>query len=215
VYLKSDLRNTKLNSSDIAYFSPNLAKSSVIFQLNGKVSGYVNNLKAKGLTIQSGQASYIKGDFSVKGLPSLKKTVMDLNFEQVSTNKQDIDFILARATGSKKSILPEITNKLGTINFKGRFTGYINDFKSLGEFKTKAGRLVTDFNMKMGKNSVPTYSGTLKAFDFNIGEVLDRSDLGRTTLSAIISGTGFKIKSLQEKIKSDIKYVDVNSLSLL
>ena len=74
VYLKSDLRNTKVNSSDIAYFSPNLAKSSVIFQLNGKVSGYVNNLKAKGLTIQSGQASYVKGDFSIKGLPSTNNT---------------------------------------------------------------------------------------------------------------------------------------------
>jgi len=210
VYLKSDLRNTKVNSSDIAYFSPNLAKSSVIFQLNGKVSGYVNNLKAKGLTIQSGQASYVKGDFSIKGLPSIKKTLMDLNFEQLSTNKQDIDFILARATGSKKSIIPEFLNKLGTVNFKGRFTGFINDFITFGEFKTKAGRLATDINIKIDKNSVPSYSGIVKAFDFNIGQVLYRSDLGTTTLSATISGKGFKINSLQEKIKADLKYVDYN-----
>lgn len=210
VYLKTDFRNTKLNSSDIAYFSPNLAKSSVILQLNGKVSGYVNDLKAKGLIIQSGQATYVKGDFSIKGLPLIKQTLMDLNFEQVSTNKQDIDFILARAIGSKKSIIPEFANKLGTVNFKGRFTGFINDFISFGEFKTKAGRLVTDINMKIGKNSVPTYNGTIKAFDFNLGDVLGRSDLGRTTLSATISGKGFKFNSLQEKIKSDIKYFDYN-----
>ena len=210
VYLKSDLRNTKLNSTDIAYFSPNLAKSLVILQLNGKVSGYVNDLKAKGLIIQSGQATYVKGDFSIKGLPLIKETLMDLNFDQVSTNKKDIDFILARATGSKKSIIPEFANKLGTINFKGRFTGFINDFISFGEFKTKAGRLVTDINMKIGKNSVPIYSGTLKAFDFNLGDLLGRNDLGRTTLSATISGKGFKFNSLQEKIKTDIKYFDYN-----
>ena len=210
VYLKSDLRNTKVNSSDIAYFSPNLAKSSVIFQLNGKVSGYVNNLKAKDLTIQSGQASYVKGNFSIKGLPSIKETLLDLDFEQISTNKKDIDFILARARGSKKSIIPEFANQLGTINFKGRLTGFINNFKTIGEFKTKAGRLLTDINLKIDKNSIPTYSGTLKAFDFNIGEVLGRSDLGRTTLSTTISGTGFKIKSLQEKIKSELKYLDYN-----
>ncbi|SDM69509.1 Family of unknown function [Daejeonella rubra] len=210
VYLKTDFRNTKLNSSDIAYFSPNLAKSSVILQLNGKVSGYVNDLKAKGLIIQSGQATYVKGDFSIKGLPLMKQTLMDLNFEQVSTNKKDIDLILARATGSKKSIIPEFANKLGTINFKGRFTGFINDFISFGEFKTKAGRLVTDINMKIGKNSVPAYNGTIKAYDFNIGDVFGRSDLGRTTLSATISGKGFKFNSLQEKIKTDIKYFDYN-----
>lgn len=210
VYLQSDFRNAKLNSTDIAYFSPNLGKSSFNVQLNGKVSGYVNDLKAKDLIIQSGQATYVKGDFSIKGLPLIKQTLMDLNFQQVSTNKQDIDFILARATGSKKSIIPEFANKLGTINFKGRFTGFINDFISFGEFKTKAGRLATDINMKIDQNSVPVYSGTIKAFDFNIGEVLSRSDLGRTTLSATISGKGFKINSLQEKIKTDIKYFEYN-----
>jgi len=210
VYLKSDLRNTKLNSTDVAFFSPNLAKSSVIVQLNGKVSGYVNNLKAKGLTIQSGQASYVKGDFSIKGLPLIKETLMDLNFEQVSTNKQDIDFIVARATGSKKSIIPEFANKLGTINFKGRFTGFINDFISYGEFKTKSGRVVTDINMKIGQNSAPTYSGTVNLVDFNLGDILGRSDIGRTTLSAAISGKGFKVSSLQEKIITDIKYFEYN-----
>ena len=208
VYLRTNLKNTKLNSSDIAYFSPNLARSSIILQLNGKVSGYVNNLKAKDLIIQSGQATYVQGNFSVKGLPTIKQTFMDLNFKQVSTNKQDIDFILARATGSKKSIIPEFATKLGTVNFKGRFTGFIDDFISFGEFKTKAGRLVTDINMKIGKNSIPTYSGTVKAFDFNLGDLIGRTDIGRTTLSATISGKGFNVSSLQEKVRTEIKYLD-------
>ncbi|MFA6945172.1 MAG: translocation/assembly module TamB, partial [Pedobacter sp.] len=56
VFLNSNFQNAKINSSDIAYFSPNIAKSPIIIQVNGQVSGYVNDLKAKNLIVQSGQA---------------------------------------------------------------------------------------------------------------------------------------------------------------
>ena len=211
VFMQSNFKNSKINSSDIAFFSPNLARSTILLQFNGKVSGYVNNLKAKDLIIQSGQATYVKGDFSLKGLPLIKQTLMDLNFEQISTNKQDIDYIIARATGNKKSLIPDFANKLGTINFKGRFSGFINNFITFGEFKTKAGRLATDINMKFGPDNVPSYNGTFKAIDFNIGELIESAKLGRTSLSASISGKGFKINTLREKIKSEIQYFEYNN----
>jgi hypothetical protein len=211
VFMQSNFKNSKINSSDIAFFSPNLATSTILLQFNGKVSGYVNNLKAKDLIIQSGQATYVKGDFSLKGLPLIKQTFMDLNFEQISTNKQDIDFIIARATGNKKSLIPDFANKLGTINFKGRFSGFVNNFISFGEFKTKAGRLATDINMKFGQDNIPSYDGTLKAIDFNIGELISSTKIGRASLSATISGKGFKISTLKEKIKSEIQYFEYNN----
>lgn len=210
VFMQSNFRNSKINSSDIAFFSPNLAKSTVLLQFNGKVSGFVNNLKAKDLIIQSGQATYVKGDFSVKGLPLIKETLLDLNFQQISTNKKDIDYIIARATGNKKSLIPAFVDKLGTINYKGRFSGFINDFISYGEFKTRAGRLGTDINLKIGKDNIPSYEGTLKAIDFNLGQLTGTAKLGRTSLNAKISGKGFKINTLQEKIKSEVQYFEYN-----
>lgn len=211
VFMQSNFKNSKLNSSDVAFFSPNLAKSTVLLLFNGKVSGYVNNLKAKDLIIQSGQATYVKGDFSIKGLPLIKETLMDLNFEQISTNKKDLDFIISRATGNKKSLIPEFATKLGTINYQGRFTGFINDFISFGEFKTKLGRLASDINMTFGKDNVPSYEGTLKAIDFNVGELAGLTKLGRTSLSAKISGKGFNINTLQENIQSKVQYFEYNS----
>lgn len=210
VHIKAHFDKSRLNSSDVAYFSPNLAKSSIDLQISGDMSGYVNDMKAKGLTIQSGQATYLKGDFSLKGLPDIKHTLLDLNFEQVSTNKQDLELIIAKATGSKKSILPPIVSKFGNINFKGRFTGFTNDFIAFGEFKTRIGRLVTDINMKISGNGNPAYKGIVKAYDFDLGELLDRADLGRTTLVANVSGKGFKFNSLHEQVKGDIQYFDYN-----
>ncbi len=208
VFLKSNFQNSKINSSDIAYFSPNLANSSIILQVNGKVSGYVNNLKAKSLMIQSGQATYVKGDFRVTGLPSIKQMMLDLDFDQVSTNKKDLDLIISRATGKRNSMIPQMIEKFGNVNFKGRFTGFLNDFIAYGEFKTRIGRVVTDLNMKINNSSVPTYSGNIKAYDFNLGDLLDQSNLGRTSLTAEINGKDFKLSSLQEQIKADIQYFD-------
>lgn len=210
VFMKSNFSNSKINSADLAYFIPKLEKSQVLLKFNGKVSGYVNNLKTKDLIIQSGQATYVKGDFSIQGLPLIKETLLDLNFSQISTNKKDIDYIISRATGNKKSLIPDFVNKLGTINYKGRFSGFVDDFISYGEFKTSAGRLETDINMKLGKGDEADYKGTLKAMDFDLGKLLDNSKIGRTSLSASISGKGFKINNLKEKVKSKVDYFDFN-----
>lgn len=208
VRLRSNFKNAKISSSDIAYFTSSLEKSSIMLQVNGQVNGYVNDLKARNLVVQSGQATYLKGNFSLKGLPNIKQTLLDLDFEQISTNRKDINFILAKAMGNEKSLIPPFIDKFGTVNFKGRFTGFIHDFIAYGEFKTKVGRIETDLNMKIIENTTPSYSGRIKAFDLNLGDLLDRSDLGRTSLTADIKGKGFKINSLQEQIKSNIQYLD-------
>ncbi len=208
IFLNSNFQNAKINSSDIAYFSSNLSKLSIILQVNGQVSGYVKDLKAKNMLIQSGQATYVKGDFRLTGLPNIKQTMLDLDFDQISTNKKDLDLIIAKATGAESSIIPIMVEKFGTVNFKGRFTGFINDFKAFGEFKTRLGRIVTDLNLKINEASVPSYKGEIKTYDFNLGELLDQKTLGRTTLTADISGKGIKLNSLQEQILANIVYFE-------
>ena len=210
VYMKVNFKNSKINSSDVTYFAPQLARSNIILELDGQATGFINDLKAKNLAVRSGQATYLKGDFSIKGLPTLKNTMLDLKVDQFSTNKKDLDLIIFRATGSKKSLIPPIATKFGNINFKGRFTGFTNDFIAFGEIKTRLGRVVTDINMKIDGKGYPRYSGVVKAYDFNLGELLDRKDLGRTTLTANITGSGFNLNSLQERVKGDIRYFDYN-----
>ena len=208
VYIKAQLSNSKITSRDIAYFVPALQKMKLDLKLDGNLSGYVSNLKARKLSLRVGKATYVQGDFNIKGLPNFNRTLLDLNFTQVSTNKKDVDYIISLVTGKKKTITPPILQKFGTVNFKGRFTGFTNNFIAYGEFKTALGRLVTDLQMKIPGKGNPSYSGLIKAYDFNLGEVLNQKTLGRTTLSANITGSGFNLKKLRENIKGDITYID-------
>ncbi len=208
VYLKANLVDSKIHTSDINYFSPALKNSDLNFKINGKLSGYINDLKSKDLSLQTGKATYLKGDFSIKGLPNIDQTFLDLDFNQVFTNKQDLDYIIEQATGKRKIITPPILKKFGNINFSGRFTGFTNNFIAYGEFKTALGRVVSDVQMKIPATGNPTYSGLIEAYDFNIAELLNQKTLGRTTLTANISGSGFNLNQLKEQIKSEVAYFD-------
>ncbi|KIA88292.1 hypothetical protein OC25_26265 [Pedobacter kyungheensis] len=211
VRMKANFKDSHITSRDVAFFAPELSTMKLDLDVDGQITGLVNNLRAKKLSIKTGKATYIKGDFILKGLPKWRETFMDLNIEMAGTNKADLDEVLAGITNSKKQIVPTVVNKFGNINFNGSFTGFQNDFIAYGEFKTKLGRLVSDVNMKIDKNDVPTYTGNVKSYDFNLGNLVDEKSLGRISSSLYVKGRGTELKNLTEKINGDVDYIDFNN----
>lgn len=210
VRMKANFKNGHLASRDISYFAPQLSKMNLDIDVDGQITGLVNNLKAKQLSVKAGKATYIKGDFNLKGLPLIKETFMEMKIEMLSTNKKDLDDILGNTTGNKTKIIPAIVEKFGNIYFNGSFTGFQNDFIAFGEFKTKLGRVVSDVNMKIDAKGIPSYSGNIKTYDFNLGNLIDEKSLGRVTAAVYVKGRGTEIDELSEKINGDIKYIEFN-----
>ncbi|KLT63625.1 hypothetical protein AB669_21160 [Pedobacter sp. BMA] len=210
VRMKAVFKDSHLSSRDVAFFAPELKDMKLDLDVDGQITGLVNNLRARNLSVKAGKATYIKGDFILKGLPKWRETFMDLKIEMAGTNKTDLDEVLAGITNSKKKLIPVIINKFGNINFNGNFTGFQDDFIAYGEFKTKLGRIVSDVNMKIDKNDVPSYTGSVKTYDFNIGNLIDERSLGRITSSLNVKGRGTELKNLTEKLDGDIAYIDFN-----
>jgi hypothetical protein len=207
VYMEGDFKTSRIASSDIAYFTDGLEKVKFDLGLDGQIKGYVNNLKAKNLLVTGGQGTYVKGDFNLKGLPDWDNTFLELNFEQIATNKKDLDYLYSNFTGTPTAKVPDVIAKFGQINFSGRFTGLQNDFIAYGTFKTKLGRFDSDLNLKINKAGTPSYSGKLSTYNFDLGTLIDESDLGRTTLTANVAGSGDKVRDLTEKLDASIKNI--------
>src|SRR3569832_1373964 len=207
VFMEGDFKNSRIASSDIAYFTDGLEKVKFDLGLDGHIKGYVNNLKAKNLLVTGGQGTYVKGDFNLKGLPDWDNTFLELNFEQIATNKKDLDYLYSNFTGTPTAKVPDVIAKFGQINFSGRFTGLQNDFVAYGTFKTKLGRFDSDLNLNINKAGTPSYSVKLSTYDFDLGTLIDESDLGRTTLTANVVGSGDKVKDLTEKLDASIKNI--------
>lgn len=211
VSMEGNFKDAKIASTDVSYFSSALRKMDIAIKVDGKIKGRVNNLKAKNLQVMAGKATYIKGNFYIKGLPDIKNTFLNLNFNQVATNKTDLDAIITSVTGSKKSLIPSIVSKLGNVNFKGNFKGFTNNFIAYGEFKTKLGRLKSDVNLKIDKTGIPSYVGKVQTFDFDIGQLLNQKSLGKTSLKASVNGHGYEIKKLRETLLATVDYIDFNN----
>jgi hypothetical protein len=207
VHMDGDFKTSRIASSDIAYFTDGLDGVKFDLGVDGRIKGYVNNLKAKNLLVTGAQATYIKGDFNLKGLPNWENTFLELNFEQIATNKKDLDYLYSNFTGKPNAKVPDIIAKFGQVNFSGRFTGLQNDFVAYGTFKTKLGRFDSDLNLKINKAGTPSYSGKITTYNFDLGNLLDQSDLGRTTLVANVTGSGDEIKNLTEKVDANIKNI--------
>lgn len=208
VRMKANFKDSHIESSDIAYFAPQLDKIKLSLDIEGVASGTVSNLRAKKLSVKAGNATYIKGDFSLAGLPNWNETFIDARIEMAGTNKKDLDALLTDVTGKKVKATPEILQKFGNINFNGSFTGFQNDFIAYGEFKTKLGRLKSDVNMKIDKAGIPAYSGSVKTYNFNLGELINEKLLGRITSDLYVKGKGIEVKTLSEELKGDISYID-------
>jgi hypothetical protein len=208
VVMDADFHNSHVSSKDISFFTTGLERVHFDLGVDGKVHGKVNNLEAKNLLITGAQATYVRGDFKLMGLPDWDNTFLELDFDQIATNKKDLDYLFSNFTGTKNAHLPDIIGKFGYVNFKGRFTGLQNDFVAYGTFKTKLGRFDTDLNLKINKKGTPAYSGKVSTSNFDLGSLLGDDDIGRATLSANVKGGGNGLKDLTEDGDAKIDYVN-------
>lgn len=210
VKMTAQFKNSYVSSSDVAYFAPELNDMKLDIAINGQISGYVNDLKAKKLTIKAGKATYIKGNFTMKGLPYWNETFMDLKIEMAGSNKKDLDELLSGITNNKIKAIDNIVNKFGNINFTGSFTGFQKDFIAYGEFKTKLGRFKSDVNMKIDQQGVPSYVGNIETFDFNLGELTNEKSLSKITSQLYVKGKGSQLKDLKEQLNGNISALEFN-----
>ncbi len=204
VYMDGGFISSQISSGDISYFTDGLEHVKFDLGVNGRIRGFVNNLKAKDLLVTAGKATYIKGNFNLRGLPDWNNTFLELNFDQIATNKTDLDYLYSNFTGKHNAHVPAIISKFGNINFTGRFTGLQNDFVAYGTFKTRLGRFDPDINLKINKAGIPSYSGKLDTYAFDLGSLIDEAALGRTTLKANIKGSGDDLKNLNETLDARI-----------
>ncbi|MBY0244967.1 MAG: translocation/assembly module TamB [Sphingobacteriaceae bacterium] len=204
-------KNSYVSASDIAHFTTSLDKMKLSVNIDGKASGTVANLRGKNLTVKVGKASYVKGDFILKGLPNLDQTFMDIKVKLASTNKSDIIHVVKGVTENKNLDQVEILDKLGFMNFNGTVKGFWHNFSVNSELKSKLGLVSSNLNLTINKKDhLLTYLGELNAFDFNLSSLVDEEKLGRLSANLTVSGNGLQIKTLTNSFTGNVSYLDFN-----
>lgn len=206
VLMSGHFFNSKLNFGDIAYFTEELEGINKFIEFNGNVKGTVANLKGNNMDIRFGKSSHLVGNIKMSGLPDIETTFIQLKLKEFTTNTQDLEGIpIPPFTSNKHIELPQNFNKLGTIKFKGDFTGFQSDFTAYGNIETDLGAISMDIELKQEENSPPKYNGNLKSNNFNLGHFYGIDDvLTHITLDVDIEGQGLDQDNVNATVKGKI-----------
>ncbi len=193
---------------DIAYFASDLKDLKEKVFLFGDISGTVSNMKGRNVTLHLLSDTYLSGDFDLRGLPEIEETFIYMKIKSLKTQKSSLEQIpLYPFTERKRLELPNEVLKLGEMDFKGFFTGFITDFVAYGELSTAVGQLITDVSFK-NTNDIPSYTGSIALNNFDIGRLLTISEnVQKTTFNAKISGNGFTLKTLDLTLDGNVKSI--------
>lgn len=207
VRMEGNFNNAKIAVEDINYFAKALDKidHNTLF-LTGKITGSVSKLRGKKLNLRFAPESFFEGNISLTGLPNFQETFIQLDINKSEGNFDDIYQFYPSMNPAVKRLA-----NLGDISFRGEFVGFPKDFVAEGFIISDIGFIESDINLKLrddDKNS--SYSGKLKASDFNLGKWLNQEEqFGQISFSAEVKGKGLKLDNMDAKLKGEIEELGI------
>jgi len=192
VKMLADFNYSQINSDDIAYFAYQLKNAKIKTDIiSGKYTGTVDNFKLDNLKLKYGRKSMLVGSCNINGLPDINNTFMFITVDSLKTKRTDLETIKIPPYKNNNFIkLPKQIANMGTIIYRGNFTGLYNDFVSYGKFYTDAGVISTDILLKNEVNSNKAkLNGEFSTYSINLDKILEtNAKIGDINISAKLDG---------------------------
>lgn len=207
VDFKIKVSPTSLATNDLKVFFPELTGLNDVWQINGKISGPFYDLKLNGLDVAFGNNSYGKGSASFKGLPDMDKLIMNINLSESHIEAFDI-----KNYGLKENY--DNIKSFGFWDFKGEFTGNMNDFVIKGDAATALGKINTDLNFSYKSENIlqtAVYKGVLGLENFDFKSFNSPDWLKKISLNFKIDGRGFDPQTADFHASGFINKINLDS----
>ncbi len=206
VKLEGRFQKSHIHSDDIAFFAPNIKFWNRLIHFDGNVKGAIDDLVATNFKLKSDNTTF-NGNISLKGLPDIYNTFIDVRSDDLQTNYRD----LVKLIPSIRSLGPATLSSLGNIRFKGNFTGFIQDFVAYGNISTSIGNLNADLNMKLPTGQIASYSGKISSQGLNLGRLFNTNQLGNVALDGKVKGRGFSLNDLNADFDGKIHRLEFSN----
>ena len=185
-----NLDPSSVSLRDLALFIPDLEGMDQQLEVSGKISGNLENIRARDLEIKTGMNTRIACDFSMSYLPGFGEPFFFVDFRQSQTNFTDIANIrLPSGMNIEKLRFPDQLIRAGNLTYKGNFTGFLSDFVAFGTITSRMGTLTTDIAISPESQNEIRYKGQLKTEGFNLARLIQSPKLGQISLNGMVNGT--------------------------
>lgn len=201
----AELDSCILDTRDLIPFASVFEQYPTVLSISSRLKGTVQHLNLRQVSIGLSPSTFLKGNIFIEGLPDISKAYFDAHLPTLSLHAKDIHSILPA------SVQP-IAHRLNYANGNMDFTGVWNDFYTYGKLQTGLGELRTDMAMQISNNPATSasYEGHLECYQFNVGQLLNKSSLGFIQLQGDVKGKGFDPEVATIHLKSTIDYLEFN-----
>ncbi|MBT8221149.1 MAG: translocation/assembly module TamB, partial [Bacteroidia bacterium] len=216
VIIEGTFDNSNLSIKDLRRFAKLFSTNTFFvqneddnFYLDGRLYGKVNSLRAKNFTLRIGNSLRLKGSFSSRNFAVQDEEYLDLQVQQLESTTSTLQKVIPGFS------LPPQFNKLGNLDFNGRFSGFFTDFVAYGSMDTDLGRVNLDMNISgLGSRDQAEYSGEMSIEDFNLRSWTGSNDFNRAQLYAKVEqGKGLTLQSVNAQLSGNIEYLEFKGYS--
>ena len=198
VKLKANLKDSKVGSKDLCFFSNNLKAYQTDIQISGNGEGFLSKMKGRDTEIKIYNRTEFKGNWSMTGLPDFDNTILDFDVKNFTTDYDDLNKL-------SQNNVPDNFKSLGKITYKGMFSGFYNDFITFGKITSEIGDFDSDINVKYKEGlDKATYSGTLKTEYFKIKDFIPEAMIDDVAFDLSIKGKGLSRKTYNIEVDGAI-----------
>ena len=200
-FSKVDLKLDSLSfkNAEILYFRPGLIEqpffktSSNITKVSGVFSGPLNNLNGN-LSIQTGDHTFLKTDFSIQGMPDVKTAFYAFPNLSLISGRKDLE-MMAGTYLPKNIAVPE------NINLEVAFKGKMKSFASTMNLVSSFGSAHMVASLDPNEN----FTSQVRLDRLDLGSLLkDTALYGPVSLTAQANGHGLNMDSIRATVKADV-----------
>lgn len=209
VVFKGFISNGELSSNDIRYFYDGLGKD-LKFKVNADIQGPLNNLWLKNLIFSNDSQTNLVGKVLLKNSFDSEKDTFEMlgEYQNLRTNYEDLVQLLPDLLQEK---LPIEVQKFHVISLSGKTRLTTKKLHAQVQMFSKLGELSTDlFINDYLDTENAAYHGTFDFNNFQLGNFLDRNDLGQITSSFFVDGKGFTEDSMDLSLNGTISQIYYN-----
>ena len=184
VKIDADLDGTKLDFKTLWYFVPSLHGNDLRTSLTGKFGGYVTDFEFTDMRVATSEGGF-SGTITgrVSGLPEIEKAVIDAKLNRFLISTQGLDSFIGEWAPDMKLDMGQFAKGI-LFSMNGNAKGRLNSLDIDLKVSSLIGKAGTDIRLTnlISNNGPLGISGTLDTDDFDIGVLINKDIIGKTTL---------------------------------
>ena len=182
------LSDTYITGRDLALFVPRVQKLDGRLGLSGALEGNRDSVMLNDLNVSYKGTPFFRGAATAYQLQNPDSLRLRAECQDLMLRAAMLQDFLADLL-DKPYQLPKPLYRLGDMHYKGTMEGRLHDMNLHGSFRTALGMISTNGHMQTNAQFDDlSFNGAVSTKRFQLGRLLDNSDLGAVSLNMQVNG---------------------------